>query len=107
MALLIVYDAATVIQEQTNRRLFPLRISEGERVSRAFFNFWCYKEIWFGLNRTGHPDWVKMFDDSNGQIKLRAKQKYKFLSATRVKSCAFFFCFFIFFYFIIFLCVFF
>ena len=30
MALLIVYDAATSIQEQTNRRPFPLGISEGE-----------------------------------------------------------------------------
>ena len=38
--------------------------------------------MWFGLNRTGHPDWVKMFGDSNGQIKLHAKQKCKFLSAT-------------------------
>ena len=39
------------------------------------------------MNRTGHPNWVKMFGDSNGQIKLRAKQKYKFLSATSsVKS---------------------
>ena len=35
------------------------------------------------MNRTGHPDWVKMFGDSNGQIELRAKQKYKFLSDTR------------------------
>ena len=39
MALLIVYDAATAIQEQTIRRPFPLRISEEEIVSRAFFNF--------------------------------------------------------------------
>ena len=38
--------------------------------------------MWFGLNRTGHPDWGKIFGDSNGQIKLRAKQKFKFLSAT-------------------------
>ena len=77
MALLTVNDAATAIQEQTIRRPFPLRISEGESVSRAFFNFWCCKEIWFGLNRTGHPDWVKMFGDSNGQIELRAKKKKK------------------------------
>ena len=86
MALLIVYDAATAIQEQTNRRPFPLRISEGERVSRAFFNFWCCKELWFRLNRIGHPDGVKMFGDSYGQIKLHAKQKYKFLSATCLKK---------------------
>ena len=75
-------DATTAIREQTNRRPFPLRISEQERDLRAFFNFWCCLEIWLGLNRTGHPDWVKMFGDSNGQIKLRAKQKFKFLSAT-------------------------
>ena len=30
---------------------------------------------------TGHPDWVKMFSDFNGQIKLRAKQKIQ-VSAT-------------------------
>ena len=36
MALLIVYDAATAIQEQTIRRPFLLRISEEESVSRAF-----------------------------------------------------------------------
>ena len=40
MALLIVYDAATAIQEQTIKRLFLLTISEGESVSRAFLNFW-------------------------------------------------------------------
>ena len=39
MALLIMADAATAIQEQTNRRPFPLRISEREKDSRAFFNF--------------------------------------------------------------------
>ena len=75
MALLIAYDAATAIQEQTIRCPFPLRISEEERVSLVFFNFWCCSEIWFGLNRTGHPNWVKMFGNSNGQIRLCAKQK--------------------------------
>ncbi len=75
MALLIVVDAAAAIEEQTIKRLFLLTISEGERVSRAFFNFWCCSEIWFRLNWTGLPDSVKMFGDSNGQIKLRAKQK--------------------------------
>ena len=75
MALLIMVDSATAIQEQMLRHPFSLRISEGERDSWAFFNFWCCQEIWFGLNRTGHPDWVKMFGDFNGQIKLCAKQK--------------------------------
>ena len=60
------------------RRPFPLRISVRERDSQALFNFWCCLEIWFGMNRTGHPDWVKMFGASNGQIKLHAKQKFKF-----------------------------
>ena len=36
------------------------------------------------MNRTGHPDWVKMFGDSNGQNKFHAKRKYKFLSATNL-----------------------
>ena len=27
------------------------------------------------MNRIGNPDWVKIFGDFNGQIKLRAKQK--------------------------------
>ena len=43
-----------------------------------FEDFWCCQEIGFGLNRTGHPDWVKKFGDSNGQIKLRVKQKFQF-----------------------------
>ena len=55
-----------------------LGISERERDWRAFFNFWCCEEIWFGLNRTSHPDWVKVFGDSNSQIKLSAKQKFQF-----------------------------
>ena len=53
-----------------------------ERVLAAFPNFWCCSERWSGLNRISHPDWVKIFGDLNGQIKLRAKQKYEVLSAT-------------------------
>ena len=75
MVLLIVYDAAATIQEQTIRRPFLLEISEEESVSRAFFNFWCCYERWFGMNRTSHPHWVKIFGDPNDQIKLRAKPK--------------------------------
>ena len=78
MALIIMVDEATTIREQTLRRPFPLRISDRERDLRAFFNFFCCLEIWFVLNRTSHPDWVKMFGDSNGQIKLPAKQKFQF-----------------------------
>ena len=39
MALLIVYDAAAAIQEQTIRRPFPLRISEEESVFAGFLQF--------------------------------------------------------------------
>ena len=34
------------------------------------------------MNRTSHSDWVKIFGDPNGQIKLHPKQKYDVLSAT-------------------------
>ncbi len=37
MALLVVYDAAVAIQEQTVKRLFLLEIFEEEGISRAFF----------------------------------------------------------------------
>ena len=53
-----------------------------ENVLAAFPNFWCCSDIWSGLNRISHPDWMKICGDPNGQIKLRAKQKYKVLSAT-------------------------
>ena len=52
----------------------------------AFPNFWCCSERWFRLNRISHPDWVKMFGDPNGQIKLRPKQKYEVLSATDLRG---------------------
>ena len=45
-----------------------------DRVLAAFPNFWCCSERWSGLS---HPDWVKIFGDPNGQIKLRAKQKIR------------------------------
>ena len=43
--------------------------------------FLCSLEKWSRQNRTSHPHWVKICDDHNGQINLRAKQKYKVLSA--------------------------
>ena len=33
-----------------------------------------------------HPNWVKICDDHNSQINLRAKQKYEVLSATLTAS---------------------
>ena len=52
MTLLIMVDAATAIQEQTLRRPFPLRISEGEReirgVSSIFGAARKYGSCWIG-----------------------------------------------------------
>ena len=56
--------------------------SEKESVSRAFPNLVLPGKKWFGLNRISHPDWVKICVDHNGQINLRAKQKYEVLSAS-------------------------
>ena len=44
--------------------------------------FLCCPGKWSGLNRISHLHWVKICDDHNGQINLRAKQKYEDLSAT-------------------------
>ena len=44
-------------------------------------------EKWSGLNRISLSYWVKICDDHNGQINLRAKQKYEVLSATYIYVC--------------------
>ena len=46
------------------------------------FSNLCCPEKWSGLNRISPPDCVKICVDPNGQIKLRAKQKYEILSTT-------------------------
>ena len=51
MALLIMYDDAAAIQEQTVKRLFLLEIFEEEGISRAFFNF-------FGAARKDGSGWI-------------------------------------------------
>ena len=48
--------------------------------------FLCCPGKWSGLNRISHPHWVKICDDHNGQINLRAKQKYEVLSATNLSE---------------------
>ena len=58
------------------------RISEKEKVIGDFPNL-CCPERWSGLNRISHPDWVKSRVNPNGRIKLRTKQKYEILSATK------------------------
>ena len=60
----------------------PERRSSGEEKCLAAFPNLCCSERWSGMNRISHPDWVKICVDPNGQIKLRAKQKYEIFSAT-------------------------
>ena len=47
----------------------------------GFHHFYVVRGKWSGLNRISHHHWVKICDDRNGQINLRAKQKYEVLSA--------------------------
>ena len=51
MALLIVYDGAAAIQEQTLRRRFPLRISKWEREIRGLSSI-------FGAARKYGSGWI-------------------------------------------------
>ena len=48
----------------------------------GFHNFGAARKKWSGLKRIGHSHWVKICVDPNGQINLRAKQKYEVLLAT-------------------------
>ena len=48
------------------------------RVFGGLSPFLCYPEKWSGLNRISHPHWVKICDDHNGQINLRANKNTKF-----------------------------
>ena len=70
---------AAAIEEQT---VIRWRVLRKKKVFGRLSPIWCCSEWWSGLNRISHPDWVKICGDPNGQIKLRAKQKYEFLSAT-------------------------
>ena len=70
-------------REQTVRRLSSLKSSEKEKAFGGFLKL-CCPERWSGMNRISHPDWGKLCVDSNGRIRLRAKQKYEILSATNV-----------------------
>ena len=57
------------------------KVTEEEIVWLAFTILCCPRK-WSGLNRISHPHWDKICDDHNGQINLRAKQKYEVLSTT-------------------------
>ena len=60
----------------------PARKVLRKREFGGFSPFLCCLGKWSGLNRISHPHWVKICDDHNVQINLRAKQKYEVLSAT-------------------------
>ena len=60
----------------------PYRKVLGKREFAGLSPFLCRLGKWSGLNRISHPHWVKICDDHNGQINLRAKQKYEVLSVT-------------------------
>ena len=62
-----------------------------KKVFGSFSPIWYCPEKWSGLNRISHPHWVKIYVDHNGQIILRAKQKYEVLSATNLPLSSFFF----------------
>ena len=81
MALLIVYDAATAIQEQMNRRPFPLRISEGE-IHGLSSIFGAARKC--GSGRRGQGILIGWKYSATLTVKLNyaPNKKYKVLSAT-------------------------
>ena len=49
-----------------------------------------FHRLWIAWERSGqngisHPHWVKISDETNGQVNLHAKQKFEVLSATCLK----------------------
>ena len=60
----------------------PARKVLRKRKFGGLSTFLCCPGKWSGLNRICHPHSVKICDDHNGQINLRAKQKDEVLSAT-------------------------
>ena len=74
---------AAAMKGADNKHVCPDRKgSKEERVWRGFPNL-VLPGKWSELNRISHPHWVKICVDHNGQINLRAKQKYEVLSATQ------------------------
>ena len=83
MALLIMVDAVTAIEERTLRRPFPLRISEGEREIRGLSSI-------FGAARKYGSGWIgqiiligwKCSVTLTVKLDYASNKKFKFLSAT-------------------------
>ena len=70
------HDAAAKRRADSNY-VCPVRKLLKKRVFGGFSSIWCCPEKGSGMNRISHPDWVKIFIDPNGQIKLRAKTKIR------------------------------
>ena len=70
-----------LIKERTETRPSGSKDFDEESLA-GFHHFYVARETWSVQNRISHPHWVKICDDHNGQINLRANQKYKVLSAT-------------------------
>ena len=62
--------------EESEQKVRPsCSIGSEEEIVCGLSPFLCCPEKWSRLNRISHPHWVKICDDHNGQINLRAKQK--------------------------------
>ena len=68
-------------RERTESTSILLERFWGRESLAGFHHFYVALEKWSGQNRINHPHWVKICDDHNGQINLRAKQKYEVLFA--------------------------
>ena len=84
MALLIMVDAATAIQEQTNRHPFPLRISERERERERERRIHGLSSSKYGSGWIGQVILIGWKCSASLTVKLNyaPNKKYKFLSAT-------------------------
>ena len=71
-------------RERTESKSVLLKRFWGRESLAGFHHFYVVWEKWSRQNRISHPHLVKICNDHNGQINLRAKQKYEVLSATLV-----------------------
>ena len=71
-------------RERTESTSVLLEIFRERESLAGFHHFYVARGKWSGQNRISHPHWVTICDDQNGQINLRAKQKYEVLSAAVV-----------------------
>ena len=75
-------DVILLIGRQGRRNVCPARkILRKRKFGTLSLPLNCLGK-WPGQNGISNPHWVKICDDHNGQINLRAKQKYEVLPAT-------------------------